>query len=640
MTTGSASTSYTTRGQRGFSALLLAGLLALLLTPLVRADNVVNEVGATIIYYDGTVTIVDYWIVANNGDGQRNCNAADDTPAVVDIVAPSGVIAEPASLAFSACGTEYKQSVTFSTDAVTGTYTVPVDVTDTGVGTYNESPATVTLDLTNASTYGDTDEDGVTDDVDDCPTEDATGSDADEDGCIDTVADSDGDGLTDDVDNCATEDATDYDADQDGCIDDTDGDTFFDNVDNCTAVANANQSDLDGDLIGDACDTDKDGDGVANTADNCAAVANASQSDLDGDGIGTACDNDETAPVIDHVLNPASPNGDNGWYTSNVSLTWTVTEDESPESLEKTGCVDQSITTDQRATTYSCSASSDGGSAGPVDVTVKRDATAPTVGAAQFTGTAGTNGWYTSNVTVTWSCDDATSGADAGSQGVTTEGTTTVTPSCTDAAGNEATGTAVSVKIDKTAPTNLQFSGLAGAPFYFGYVPAATSFTCSAEDALSGFDTCDVTGYSSAVGTHTLTATATDNAGNEATTTTTYQVLAWTVTGFYAPIDKGIHNTVKSGATVPLKFEVFAGSTEVTSTSQVAITIKGITCGSVIGEDPVGDTTTGATSLRYDTTSGQFIYNWQTPKDKAGSCYQVTMTAADGSSTSATFKLK
>jgi hypothetical protein len=48
---------------------------------------------------------------------------------------------------------------------------------------------------------------------------------------------------------------------------------------------------------------------------------------------------------------------------------------------------------------------------------------------------------------------------------------------------------------------------------------------------------------------------------------------------------------------------------------------------------------TGGTSLRYDTTGGQFIFNWQTPK-KAGICYMVTMTTQDGSGLSAYFKAK
>ena len=45
------------------------------------------------------------------------------------------------------------------------------------------------------------------------------------------------------------------------------------------------------------------------------------------------------------------------------------------------------------------------------------------------------------------------------------------------------------------------------------------------------------------------------------------------------------------------------------------------------------------TTLRYDTAAGQFVYNWQTPK-QAGKCYSVTMTTQDGPSLVAFFRLK
>src|SRR5215213_599576 len=90
-----------------------------------------------------------------------------------------------------------------------------------------------------------------------------------------------------------------------------------------------------------------------------------------------AAPSDTTPPVISYTLNPASPDGNNGWYKSNVQLTWSVTDPES--AVTKTGCVNQNITADQVATTYSCSASSTGGSAAQVDVTIKRDATQPGV---------------------------------------------------------------------------------------------------------------------------------------------------------------------------------------------------------------------------------------------------------------------
>jgi hypothetical protein len=70
--------------------------------------------------------------------------------------------------------------------------------------------------------------------------------------------------------------------------------------------------------------------------------------------------------------------------------------------------VDQNITSDQGATTYSCSASSAGGSSGPVDVTIKRDATKPTI-QGLASPAPNSDGWNNSDVAVTFACDDATS---------------------------------------------------------------------------------------------------------------------------------------------------------------------------------------------------------------------------------------
>ncbi len=100
-------------------------------------------------------------------------------------------------------------------------------------------------------------------------------------------------------------------------------------------------------------------------------------------------------------------------------------------------------------------------------------------------------------------------------------------------------------------------------------------------------------------------------------------------------------NTVKSGSTVPLKFQVFAGSIELKDTSVVITLLKVTKVNCVGGEEiPIETTATGGTSLRYDTTASQFIYNWQTPSGQAGACYDVTVTTTDGSSIVAHFKLK
>jgi hypothetical protein len=51
-------------------------------------------------------------------------------------------------------------------------------------------------------------------------------------------------------------------------------------------------------------------------------------------------------------------------------------------------------------------------------------------------------------------------------------------------------------------------------------------------------------------------------------------------------------------------------------------------------------TTTGSTSLRYDTTAGQFIQNWQTPKVMKDTCYRTIVTFQDGTSIHAFFKVR
>jgi hypothetical protein len=434
---------------------------------------------------------------------------------------------------------------------------------------------------------------------------------------------------------------------------------------------------------------------------------------------------DGTAPEISYTLSPADPDGSNGWYQSAVSLQWTVTEGDSTSTLDRDGCDDQIITADQAAEDYSCSATSEGGSAGPVTVNLKKDGTAPTVGFTEATGTTGDNDWYTSDVEATFTGTDATSGLLTATQTVTSSGegaevkvdspafadiagnvtaagadsrtfkidktapgvayteaspapntngwhntdvvatftgtdgtsglastTKTVTssgegeavevfsPSFTDRAGNTTAAgeTSATFKIDKTAPS-VSFNSVIE-DSYFGSTAAAP--TCTATDDRSGLDgTCRVDGYSNKVGVHELTATATDLAGNTTTVTQTYTVKAWTLKGFYQPVDMdNVLNTVKGGSTVPAKFEVFVGDTELTDPAMVSsIKFASTQCSLLVVQDAIETTATGSTSLRYDATAGQFIYNWKTPTG-AGSCYKLTMTAQDGTSISANFKMK
>jgi hypothetical protein len=296
---------------------------------------------------------------------------------------------------------------------------------------------------------------------------------------------------------------------------------------------------------------------------------------------------------------------------------------------------------DQTAT---CEYTDEGGLTGTATATYSvKDTTPPTMTFSSVSPKANESGWNNSPVTVTWTCWDL-GGVVSETVSRTTEaegGDLSVEGTCEDESGNTTTSKQTGINIDLTDPEVQLVGGPTdGASYYFGQVPAAP--TCEASDALSGLDgACSVEGYSTSVGSHSITASAKDNAGNSVEKSVSYTVKAWTVTGFYQPVDvKGTLNTVKGGSTVPLKFEVFAGGTELTETSVVTgFTAKPIFCDSSAPTDEIEFLSTGGTQLRYDTVADQFVQNWQTPR-KPGSCYRVTMTTQDGSTISADFKLK
>ncbi len=158
-------------------------------------------------------------------------------------------------------------------------------------------------------------------------------------------------------------------------------------------------------------------------------------------------------------------------------------------------------------------------------VHVMIDQTAPTIsGSASPAPNA--NGWNNTDVTVSFTCNDALSGIAtcSSSTTLTAEGAgQSVTGTATDKAGNSAS-TTVSINIDKTAPM-VTYSGNQGSYT----VDQTVTITCSASDALSGVasTTCaDITGpaYSFTLGVNTFSATATDYAGNVGSGSTSFVV--------------------------------------------------------------------------------------------------------------------
>ncbi|HEU4667244.1 MAG TPA: PxKF domain-containing protein [Arthrobacter sp.] len=353
---------------------------------------------------------------------------------------------------------------------------------------------------------------------------------------------------------------------------------------------------------------------------------------------------DKTAPSVGYDGVASGTLGDNNWYVTEIGARFTATD--ATSGLLTSAQTVYSTTEGAEVKVPSPVFMDNAGNitpAGAAFQSFKIDRTAPTVGYVGTSPAANGDGWYNTDVEVTFGATDLVSKPVEATKSVTVsdEGktVTVLSPEFKDLAGNvRAAGAAsTTLKIDKTPPTVTFDSVIADG--YYGSTPAQP--TCSASDSLSGVrGACVVTGYGTGVGKYTLTATATDIAGNSTTVSHSYEVMAWTLKGFYQPIDMGgVLNTVKGGSTVPAKFEIFAGDRELTDLSAVSsLKAAPIQC-SLQTVDDIELTATGNTSLRYDAIAGQYIYNWKTPASP-GSCYKLTMTAKDGTSISANFKLK
>ena len=208
----------------------------------------------------------------------------------------------------------------------------------------------VDLDANNTeSVADDNDNDGIADNVDNCPgianhdqadsDGDGTGDVCDGTGGSTNTSDGDNDGVNNATDNCPNvANADQADSDNDGIGDacdinnnngvDNDNDGVANSVDNCPNNANANQADSDNDGIGDVCDTlnsnlnnsesnlDNDNDGITNNIDNCVNTSNTNQADVDNDGVGDACDefnssdsdSDGVADTLDNCVSVPNSN--------------------------------------------------------------------------------------------------------------------------------------------------------------------------------------------------------------------------------------------------------------------------------------------------------------------------------------------
>ena len=342
-----------------------------------------------------------------------------------------------------------------------------------------------------------------------------------------------------------------------------------------------------------------------------------------------------TAPDVAKTVTPRD--GDDGWHRGDVSLDWQVTEPESPETLVTTGCEAQRVITDQPPTTYTCSATSGGGTTVGEPETIKRDGTPPTIAA----GTSppqpdGANGWYLANPRVDYSCGDLLSGVARCPDAVdVAEGVTTVTRTARDKAGNETESDVGPLSVDLTNPVVT-----CDAPPTYLLNQADATVSAEVTDAGSGpvRATESVPVTTSAVGRRSVSVRGSDRAGRTAADDCAYRV-DYGFAGWDSPVDGGATlNVVTAGQAVPLKWRVLdAADLPVTSIGAVSLTSVAHGCTNGAVQDPLEVTAAGGSGLQ-NFGDGSYQLNWKTPKTYAGSCRTLRMDLGDGVQHTAEFR--
>jgi hypothetical protein len=240
---------------------------------------------------------------------------------------------------------------------------------------------------------------------------------------------------------------------------------------------------------------------------------------------------DRTAPTIGADVSPA-PNA-SGWNHADVTVTWAV--DPGRSGLDSTtGCQATTLSDETSLATITCSATNRAGIKASRSVSVRIDKTAPALQLGLPAAQPNTAGWYRDNVAIPCTASDSLSGIAAispgcplvlSAEGAAVSGAVTVT----DNAGNTATLTSTSFKIDKTAPVLTVPDPMT----VNGNVDGAlVTYKASATDNVDPNPVLNCTPASGSqfrTGTTTVTCTASDAAGNSASKTFTVSVVNPTV---------------------------------------------------------------------------------------------------------------
>jgi hypothetical protein len=380
----------------------------------------------------------------------------------------------------------------------------------------------------------------------------------------------------------------------------------------------------------------------ANGAQACDAVGNCATSPADIGG---------------NMIDLKAPNvscgaTDGSWHATDKSVSCTVTDGGSgpaTQSVTLSTNVPAGTETSNASTNSEpvCDAVNNCATAGPVSGFMI-DKKAPSVSCGAADGD-----WHATDVNIACTANDGGSGlagaCDANfdlstgvSAGTEDPNASTGTHNVCDGVDHFSQAGPISGNmIDKKAPSFGSCPVAGPFPLNSGIQPVGP---ITANEYGSGLDddSSTLTGSvnTSSVGSKTVTFTALDNIGNSSTKNCIYDV-TYNFLGFFQPIDSSpTVNTVKNGSTVPVKWKLQDANgtnlTDVNTVTPLWPRTQKIDCSVIANNlaDDIETTATGGTSLRYDLTAMQFIYNWQTPK-QANTCWRLDVKFIDGVTKSA-----
>jgi hypothetical protein len=443
----------------------------------------------------------------------------------------------------------------------------------------------------------------------------------------------------------------------DACDPNADNDPLADVFDAFT-FDNHEWLDLDNDNVADNVDPDTDNDGVSNAADNCPFLSNADQADINNNGVGDACDPVQpanAAPVLDPLSNQVVNRGGTATFTAvatdantNDTLHFSLVGEPAGASINQTSGSFQWTPTAQQQGPFPffvCVSDSKSNDCQPITITVGVDTTPPTITAAATTA-PNANGWYNTNVTVHFTCDDGNgSGIPAGAcppdQILNTEGTavSSAAQTVTDAAGNtSAPSNIVTVKIDKTPPS-LNPTISAGTILLNG----TATVMANATDTLSGIESQSCAPLvTNSVGPKSITCTAIDKAGNSNSAFLSYRVI-YRFDGFLQPINDTAHTTYcgtpcvasifRGGSTVPVKFQLKDANGNIVQAASLPLWVtpqRGNPTTLSVDEGAYSGASTNGQYYRWDATTQQYVYNWNTKGFATGYFWRIGVTLDDG----------